>query len=136
MLPVTRKISGIFFIIFISTTIVASFEGSAAAHQGSPEFNVWWGVINGPITIENSGNATANNVTWSVVIHGGFYGFIRRHYSGTNETFEPGAHIVVYPQMLGFGPSEITILANASNAEGFSQTLHSFTFLFLSMIVP
>lgn len=93
-------------------------------------------------TIKNVGNATALNVSWSIIVKGGFilFGIFGRNAFGKLlQPLPPGQEIVVKSKsrffLLGFGIIEITYSAWADNAPIVSAKINGYLLWFFFRII-
>jgi hypothetical protein len=84
------------------------------------------------ITITNKGNATAQNPTCIVTVHGGLFGKINYTESASQAELLSGDSMLVKTHFItGFGFITLTVTASAINAKPVSVTRDGFVLLFL-----
>ena len=90
-----------------------------------------------PFTIKNVGNATALNVSWSIMVKGGFIFFGRNSSGKLLQPLPPGQEIVVKSRffLLGLGAIEMTYSAWADNAPVVSVKINGKLLLFFFRII-
>ena len=88
------------------------------------------------VVIRNVGDYDAIDVEWSVNITGGILGRIDHHFGGTIGILPAGNEttIEISSLIVGLGPIEIAVTADASNAEPVIETKNGFIFLFFVIL--
>jgi len=108
----------------LSMTVVADPELEISIYGGFPVI-FKMGNVGGAIV--NVGDATTHNVSYNVVITGGFQDSINYAFNGTGYNISPGNALGVSTNAIeGFGPVEITIAVSSSDAGSVNETAQGF----------
>jgi hypothetical protein len=87
------------------------------------------------IAIKNTGEATAQNITWQVSVRGGIFNKINNTFNGTQTELIPADEILVrFGMIIGFGPIVVTMSASALNGKEVTITINGFVFLFFIIL--
>ncbi|RLF29199.1 MAG: hypothetical protein DRN05_02240, partial [Thermoplasmata archaeon] len=130
--------------LYIGSAVHAGEQGIVYAFKYTPpppQPEIKIGDINGGLlrisaVIENTGDADANNVNWSISVKGGILGLVNKTSSGTISVLKAGENETVTSEpLLGFGPIEINITASEPSGSSDTKTVEAFLFIFF-IITP
>lgn len=88
-------------------------------------------------SIKNTGNVTAQNLTWQGSVQGGIFKKVNYTFSGSGSQsdLKPGdSFLVKFGMVTGFGPITVTMSASAINAKQVTITRNGFVFLFFIIL--
>ena len=105
-------------------------------HIGVPELKIEiTGGFGVHVVIRNVGDGDAYDVEWNLDITGGILGRINFSTEGyVSILLSDGEIVVDIPLIIGFGPIEIAVAADASNGEAVSEVKNGFIILFFVIL--
>jgi len=87
------------------------------------------------IAIKNTGEVTAQNITWQVSVKGGLFNKINKTLNGSLTDLIPGDEILVkFGMIVGLGPIVVTMRVSAINVKEVTITINGFVFLFFIIL--